>query len=44
VTDLSELEIYSYVSALSDAGLAREAGELAAYDFLSRVPAQAVAE
>jgi len=37
---LSDLEIYSYISALSKAGLTREAGELAAFDFLSRVPAQ----
>ncbi|MEP6343941.1 MAG: hypothetical protein ABJ275_11570 [Maricaulaceae bacterium] len=36
--DLSNLEIYSYLSALSTAGLAREAGELAAHDFLSRAP------
>jgi len=36
VTDLSKLEIYTYISALSDAGLSREAGELAAYDFMSR--------
>ena len=35
---LSNLEIYSYITALSTAGLTREAGELAAYDFLSRVP------
>ena len=35
---LSNLEIYSYITALSNAGLTREAGELAAYDFLSRVP------
>jgi len=36
--DLSKLEIYSYISALSEAGLSREAGELAAYDFMSRIP------
>ena len=36
-TDLSGLEIYSYISALSQAGLTREAGELAAFDFLSRI-------
>ena len=37
-TELSGLEIYSYISALSQAGLTREAGELAAFDFLARVP------
>ena len=37
-SDLSNLEIYSYISALSTAGLTREAGELAAYDFLAHTP------
>lgn len=36
-TQLSDLEIYSYISALTQAGLTREAGELAAFDFLSRI-------
>jgi len=40
VSALSNLEIYSYISALSKAGLTREAGELAAFDFLTRVPTQ----
>ena len=39
VRKLSNLEIYTYVAALSKAGLTREAGELAAFDFLSRIPA-----
>lgn len=42
VKALSKLEIYSYIKALSDAGLSREAGELAAYDFMSRIPDDAV--
>ena len=35
---LSRLEIYTYISALTQAGLTKEAGELAAFDFLSRRP------
>jgi len=42
--ELTGLELYSYISALSQAGLTREAGELAAFDFLSRVPAAKAAE
>lgn len=38
VADLSTLEVYTYIAALSEAGLSREAGELAAYDFMSRIP------
>ncbi len=37
LSELSKLEIYSYIKALSTAGLPREAGELAAYDFMSRI-------